>query len=51
MHMEQNNILELLVEHGYTGIDAHSKVQFLNDGIKSTSLDVVKTRIMSYNIL
>ena len=51
MHMEQHNILESLVEHGYTGIDARSKVRFLNDGIKSTSLDAVKTRIMSDNIL
>lgn len=47
MHMEQHNILESLVEHGYNGIDARSKVRFLNDGIKSTTLDAVKTRIMS----
>ena len=51
MHMEQHNILESLVEHGYTGIDARSKVRFLNEGIKSTSLDAVKTRIMSDNAL
>ena len=51
MHMEQHNILESLVDHGYTGIDARSKVRFLNEGIKSTSLDAVKTRIMSDNAL
>ena len=51
MHMEQHNILELLVEYGYTGIDARSKVQFLNDEIKSTSLDAVKIHIISDNVL
>ena len=51
MHMEQHNILESLVEHGYTRIDARSKVRFLNDGIKLISLDTVKIRIMSNNVL
>ena len=50
MHIVQHNILESLVEYSYTGIDTRSKVRFLNDRIKSTSLDAVKTRIMSDNV-
>lgn len=46
-HKRQHNILEGLVKHGYNGIDCRSKVRFLSDGIKTSSLDSVKTRIMS----
>lgn len=47
VHIDQHAILEGLVEHGYAGIDARSKVRFLCNGIKVTSLDTVKTQIMS----
>ena len=47
VHMDQHAILGGLVERGYAGIDARSKVRFLCNGIKVTSLDSVKTRIMS----
>lgn len=47
LHKEQHNIIEGLMEHGYTGIDNRSKVRYLSDGIKTSSLDSVKTRIMS----
>jgi hypothetical protein len=43
----QHAILEELKEHGYAGIDERSKVQHLLAGIKTGSLDSVKTRIMS----
>ena len=46
-HMQQHTILENLVQHGYTGIDPHSKVRYLCDGIKGTHLNMVKTRILS----
>ena len=35
------------MEHGKNGIDNRSKVRYLSDGIKTSSLDSVKTRIMS----
>jgi hypothetical protein len=47
VHIDQHAILQGLVEHGYSGIDARSKVRHLVNGIKTTSLDSVKTRIMS----
>ena len=47
LHQEQHNIIEGLMEHGYTGIDERSKVRYLSDGIKTSTLDSVKTRIMS----
>ena len=47
IHVDQHAILEGLVEHGYSGIDARSKVRHLLDGIRTTELDTVKTRIMS----
>ena len=47
VHIDQHAILEGLVEHGYSGIDARSKVRHLVTGIKTSSLDSVKTRIMS----
>jgi hypothetical protein len=39
--------MEGLVEHGYTGIDPHSKVRHLLDVIKTDKFNSVKTRIMS----
>jgi hypothetical protein len=47
LQKDQHIILEGLIEHGYSGIDNRSKVRLLLDGIKTTSLDTVKTRIMS----
>ena len=44
---DQHQVLEGLVHYGYAGIDERSKVRHLVDGIKTTSLDSVKTRIMS----
>jgi hypothetical protein len=46
-HLRQHLILEALVVHGYTGIDAGSKVRYLLNGIKCAALDAVRTRIMS----
>ncbi|KAI2497693.1 hypothetical protein MHU86_16822 [Fragilaria crotonensis] len=42
-----HSILEGLVEYGYSGIDARSKVRYLMDGIRTDKYDSVKTRIMS----
>ena len=47
LHKKQHNILKNLKDHGYTVIDQISKVRYLSEGIKTTSLDSVKTRIMS----
>lgn len=47
IHIDQHTILKGLVQYGYSGIDARSKVQYLLDGIKTTTLDNVKTRIVS----
>jgi len=47
VHVDQHSILEGLVQHGYSGIDERSKVRHLVNGIKTTMLDSVKTRIMS----
>ena len=47
VHIDQHSILEGLVQHGYSGIDSRSKVRHLVDGIKTTTLDPVKTRILS----
>jgi hypothetical protein len=46
-HLPQHLILKALVIHGYTGIDADSKVRYLLNGIKCAALDAVRTRIMS----
>ena len=43
----QHIILENLVQHGYKGIDERTKVRYLLDGIKTDSLDTVKTQILS----
>ena len=42
MHQDQYMILQGLVEHGYAGIDEHSKVHHLLDGIKTNELDTAK---------
>ena len=47
LHKEHHNILESLKDHGYTGINQKSKVGYLSKGINTTSLDSVKTRIIS----
>jgi hypothetical protein len=47
MHLRQHLILEALVIHGYTGIDAGSKVHYLLNGIRCAALKMVRTRIMS----
>lgn len=47
MHIDQHAILEGLTMHGYAGIDNRSKVRHLLKGITTTTLDTVKTRIMS----
>ena len=47
VHKSQHLIMEELVKHGYTGIDPHSKVCFLLDGIRTDNCDSVKTCIMS----
>lgn len=51
VHIDQHAILQGLVEHGYSGVDERSKVRHLLHGIKTTSLDVIKTRIMSDAVL
>ena len=47
IHVDQHNILDGLVRYGYSGIDERSKVRYLLNGIKTTALDSVKTRILS----
>ena len=47
MHLRQHLILKALVAHGYVGIDPGSKVCFLLAGIRCSTLDAVKTRIIS----
>ena len=47
VHVDQHAILNGLREHGYSGIDKRTMVRYLTAGIKTTSLDHVKTRILS----
>ena len=47
LHKEQHNILNSLKEHGYTGINQQSKVRYLSEFIKTTSLYSAKTYITS----
>ncbi len=47
LRLKQHQILEGLIPHGYTGIDPGSKVRHLNSGIKTNTLDAVKSRIIS----
>ena len=51
LHKKHHDILESLKEHGYTGIDQRSNVRYLSEDIKTDSLELVKTRIMSDEIL
>jgi hypothetical protein len=51
MHVDQHYILENLVCHGYSGVNDHSKVCYLMDGIKSNKLEPITTCIMSDNKL
>ena len=39
---DQHNILEGLLEHGYAGVDNGTKVRYIMESIKDTSLDAVK---------
>jgi len=47
VHVDQHAILNGLREHGYSGINKRTMVRYLTAGIKTTSLDHVKTRILS----
>ena len=47
VHTDAHHTLDGLVRYGYAGIDNRSKVRHFIDGIKTNSLDAVKTRIMS----
>lgn len=50
-HVAQHSILEDLVQHGYSGIDARSKVRYLLDGIRTKELDTVKSMVLASNDL
>jgi len=47
VHVDHHAILNGLREYGYSGIDKRTMVRYLTAGIKTTSLDHVKTRILS----
>ena len=47
MNKDKHNILEILKDYGYTVIDHQPKVRYLGKSIKTTDIDLVKTRIMS----
>ena len=47
MHKEKHKILKSLKEHRYTSINHLSKIMYLSKGSNTTSLDSVKTLIMS----
>jgi hypothetical protein len=51
LQVEQHHILENLVQFGYAGIDNHSKVHHLLDGIKTTKFDAVKMQIMASDLM
>jgi hypothetical protein len=51
IHLDNHQILLDLTEHGYAGIDEHSKVRHLLQGIKSTKMDSVKTAILASDTL
>jgi hypothetical protein len=46
-HVEQHMVLASLIPHGYAGLDDHSKVRHLLDGIKTDKLDAVKNQVLS----
>ena len=45
MFQDQHTILQSLVQHGYAGINEHSKVRHLLDGIKTNKLDTARGQI------
>jgi hypothetical protein len=47
IHTEQHAVLNALKDYIYYGIDDSSKVRHLLKGIKTTELDVCKTRVMA----
>ena len=47
VHKAAHANLEGLMDYGYTGIDARSKVRYLLDSIKTVKLDAPKSQIMS----
>ncbi len=47
LQVDQHHILDGLKEHGYSGIDTQSKVQYLLDGIKTNAFEAVKAQILS----
>jgi len=47
VHVYQHTILNGLREHGYTGIDKRTMIKYITADIKTTSLDHVKTSILS----
>ena len=51
MHQDQHMILQSLVQHGYAGIDEHSKVSHLLDSIKTNELDTAKGQIWASPLL
>ena len=44
---DQHNILEGIVEHRYAGVENGTKVRYLMEGTKDTSLDAVKPQILA----
>ena len=47
LHKDQHSILEGLIKHSYAGIDEHSKVRYLLDGIKMDDLNMIKGQILA----
>jgi hypothetical protein len=47
IHTEKHSVLNDLKDYGYAGIDDSSKVRHLLKGIKTTELEVCKTRVMA----
>ena len=47
LHKDQHSIMEGLTEYSYAGIDEHSKVWYLLDGIKMDDLNVIKGQILA----
>jgi uncharacterized membrane protein YgcG len=47
LHVEQFNILDSLVKHGYSGIDPGTRVRYLMAGIKTSKVESVTTAILA----
>jgi hypothetical protein len=47
IHTEQHSVLNGLKDYGYAGIDDSSKVRHFLKGIKTTELDIFKTKVMA----